>query len=196
MRGSSFAVKRPTPVPPISSFCDPAILSNVSCRITVCDTPESTNAKNSVVPDRSLIVGRDLHVGSPLTLFICPANCRRTQRLGACMLALLSGDSTAPRRNGSSWIADTRDNGRSLLRSRLLESAAAEESKCGVKRFVAAALLDGHTAGSVGGHPLQFCLSFCVVHWAPCGPYSCTQCKHPWPCAVVLPTTDASLASP
>ena len=59
-------------MPLISSLLGPEIFSKMSCLMTVCDTPESTNAKNSVVPDRTLTVGRDLNVGSPVDFVDLP----------------------------------------------------------------------------------------------------------------------------
>ncbi len=84
-------VVRPIPVPLISSLFELEILLKMSCLLTVCDMPESSSAKISVVPDPIRNVGRDLHVGSPFTLLICSASHRRLQWLGPCMLCPANG---------------------------------------------------------------------------------------------------------
>ncbi len=96
-----------------------------SNRMTVCNAPESTNAKNSVLPDRTLTVGQDLHVGSLLTLLICPANRRRARWLGSRRRALLSGWSTAPRQNLTSWTVGNRRNALTRLPHLLLPGRVA-----------------------------------------------------------------------
>ncbi len=88
--------------------------------MTVCDASESNNAKNSVLPDRILTVGRDLHVGSPLTLLICPANHRRARWLGSHIRALLMGCSTAPTQNSSSLTVGSPGSATTLLLPLLL----------------------------------------------------------------------------
>ncbi len=166
----------------------------------MCYAPESTKAKNSVLPDRTLTVGRDLHVGSPSTLLICPANRRRAGWLGSRRRALLSGCSTSPRQNSSRWHVGSKGSGPTPL---LFPLSLAETAVAAVAAAAAAPgrsvrfLLPGATqlAPSVASHSSSVCfLLSCIA--SPCVRCNCRPCKRPASCVGVRSRMAAWTVSP
>ncbi len=149
------------------------------------------------MPDRTRTVGRVLHVGSPLTLLICPANCRRAQWLGNRMLALLLGWSTAPTQNASSWRVGTRGSARTPLLPLLAVAAAGAVQK---RSAAAAPLADCWLAvvkrrvHSTAIRSSSACSSVPCIG-LPCDRCCCIPCKRPLACGVAQPMTVDVLAS-
>ena len=59
--------------------------------MTVCDAPESTNARNSIVPARTLTVGWDFHVGSLYLIDIPSRGFSKPSKQIACVILLHRG---------------------------------------------------------------------------------------------------------
>ncbi len=185
-------------MPLISSLLEPEILSKVSRLMTVWDAPESTNAKNSVVPARTLTVGRDLHDGSPFILLICPAICWRLQRLGNWIGALFPGNATAaPTQNPTRLMTDILYNDKKQLRLHLpvaampaaVMSVAAEETVCSAAKFLLDCFGAARPLALSAATLSSFACSLpsCIV--SPCARDSCTPCKHPSSCDEGRPRT-------
>ena len=143
-------------------------------------------------------VDRVLHVGSPFTLFICPAHCRRLQRQSAHRLALLLGWSTAPRKNLSSWTADSPD---SVRIPQLPPLPVAAAPAVGPAHSAAAGLLVCWLAAATRLALSEAIRSSSACSFVPCNgwPYvqcSCTSCMCHVTCGADRPKTAALLASP